>query len=261
MKIKTKIIINLPRILHWNRRARVLAKKILKNPGDEKWTGQFRNDWVLKRAKKFKKVFKINLVVTGYENIPKGPAILAANHASSLDAVLMILALENPSKVSTDLNLMPTFVAKDELLDNKNVVGYTDVINTFYVSRKSPRKALQTLNDFGDYIKEEKKYGIIFPEGTRSKDGKIHEFKGGVFRIAKRHFMPIVPVTIINSQGATNSSRKDEITIQVIFGKQIKPLNVMSMDNKRIAAQVQKRVQSKYTEPTEPRDSKYEKVV
>ena len=261
MKVKTKIIMSSIKLSWVIHRSKKIGKKYIKYEDEEKYPAQWRNDWAVKKTKKIAKALMIEMDVKGFDNLPKGSAILVPNHSSSFDPGIIVMALENPSKVSADLNKKSAFIAKDDIAKNKKIKGFASMMNTFYINRKSPRKALKEIEKFGDFIKKEKKYGVIFAEGTRSRDGKIHEFKGGAFRIAKKNLLPIVPVTINNAIGITNLSRKTKIKVEVVFGKPIKAISLMTMDTKTIASKVEKLVKKNWKEPIDKADRDYEEKV
>ena len=95
-------------------------------------------------------------------------------------------------------------------------------VNCIFLDRKDPRKGLQSVLDAADMIKN----GIsvfLFPEGTRSKDCKLGEFKDGGFKIATKSKCPIIPVGI---QGTYNVFERQFPRIKsskviVNFGKPI----------------------------------------
>lgn len=246
MTVKQSVGLRIWRIAFWNARARAMAKKILKNPDEERYPDQFKNDYVLKKFKKLMKWIKVDLKVEGFENLPKAPAVLAPNHSSMLDPGFILAALENPSENPDDTNYQPVFLAKDDIAKNKKAKGYAHILSTFFINRDKPREAVQAIDDMTAFAKKNKKFITIFPEGTRTKDGKIDEFKGGAFRSAKKGFMPIVPVTINHAMSSTDTSRKNKITVEVIFHKPIKPMAIVAQDTKSIAAKVQATVNSKY---------------
>lgn len=239
MTVRTKIILKLPLLWWRNHRARVLAKKIKKWKDGSRYPSQWRIKYVIKHTKKFLKMMKVKITVKGYENIIKAPALLTPNHASALDPLIILIALKNPSLVKSDHQIETVFLAKEELKKNR-FRGYLNIINTFYLNRENPREALKKLDEFLDYAKVHQKLAVVFPEGTRSKDGKIQEFKAGAFRIAKQGFLPIIPVTINNSLGANNLSRRKWLDVQVIFHPAIKPIEFMALDTKSIGEKVQK---------------------
>ena len=124
------------------------------------------------------------LRVEGLENLPmQGGAVLAANHQSFLD--ILMLGGYMPRHVA--------FVARDTLADWA-WLGYTmRQCGAVLVKRgTSDRKALRAMAEHleaGDLV-------VIFPEGTRTRDGALLEFKGGALLAARMAKVPIVPVGI-----------------------------------------------------------------
>lgn len=124
------------------------------------------------------------LRVEGVENIPReGGAVLAANHQSFVD--ILMLGGYVPRHVA--------FVARDTLA-NWAWLGYTmRQCGAMLVKRgTSDRKALRAMTqhlELGDTV-------AIFPEGTRTNDGRLLEFKGGALLAARMAKVPIVPVGI-----------------------------------------------------------------
>jgi 1-acyl-sn-glycerol-3-phosphate acyltransferase len=162
-----------------------------------------------------------------------------------MDPLIIIASLENPKKSIDDKNGMAIFLAKKELLKKRAIRGYAKIIDTHFIDRKNIRNSLKVMNNLDNSSKKYKKYQVIFPEGTRSKNGEIKNFKGGAFRNAKKSFLPIVPITINNSLSSTNLDRKTKQIIEVIFHPSIKPINFISYKTKNIANIVQKIVESK----------------
>lgn len=200
---------------------------------------QLRNDFILKKALKYLKMYKINLKVTGYENLGKsGPALLIPNHCDEADGFFIMAALKKQTEEKDINNKIPTFLAKAELKKSFKSRNVLRLIDSFFIERDKPREALKTLNEFGEFIKNNKTYGVIFPEGTRSLDGNIQEFKAGAFKIAKKEFLTIIPVTIKNSFESSKTSRSNWLEIEVIFHNPIKPLTFTSQTNESIALRV-----------------------
>ncbi|QJG66985.1 lysophospholipid acyltransferase family protein [Mycoplasma phocoenae] len=244
MNLKTKMILLSPylglKLLGIMRR----SKQYQKSPA--MFSAQDRHDWLLARAKKFLKIMKINVVVKGYENLPKNTAILYPNHVSDLDPVIMMAALAKQTKDKNVNNKMTTFLAKQELQDHKTTRRILDLIDTFFINRKSLRKTLITMDSLGTFAKENKSYAVIFPEGTRSKTSELLDFKPGAFKIAKSKFYKIVPVTINNSGLAADPKRCNSIDVEVIFHKPINDLSVQRSNTIEIAQYVQRTVESQY---------------
>ncbi len=130
--------------------------------------------------------FGMRLIIEGKENLPSimsGGAIVA-NHQSMLDCVVL-----------EGTGAWCGFVGKAELKKIPVLSGFFKVINGVFIDRKSPRNSIKAIIDASNNIK--KGYVMaIFPEGTRSKDGNIHEFKAGSFKMATRAEANIYPVAI-----------------------------------------------------------------
>lgn len=260
MNVKTKMAKGMLRISNDNRKARKIAKKASRDESGERYPIQWKNTWVLKKAKRMAKRLNVDLEVKGYENLPKGSFILTPNHSSSFDGALILMALEQTDESIDREDVMPTFIAKEELRKNKKARGYANMLNTFYLDRKKPRDAMATLDDFVDYIKEHKTAGVIFPEGTRSKDGTIGEFKAGAFHSAKKAYLQIVPCTINNALSISDFSRKDRLKVTVTFHSPIKPSTFMTGDKKALASRVERVVKSSWVKPEGKRSNKETKV-
>lgn len=145
-----------------------------------------------------------NVHFTGKENIPsQGGCIIAANHISLLDPVL----------ISASSGRIMHFMAKSELFENPFSALFLKNFNAFPVKRgRYDKKAI----DYAiDIINGGGVLGI-FPEGTISKDGKLHKAKGGAGLIAKKCKCPVVPASIYSSNRAKPGAR-----ITVRYGKAI----------------------------------------
>lgn len=148
-----------------------------------------------------------NLKFEGKENVPKdGSNIFASNHRSYLDPVLVELGCRVPN----------SFMAKEELFErSKPFVWLIKFWGAFPIARgKGDMDAIQT-----SFEKlESGRNLLIFPEGTRSHDGKVGRGKTGVALIAAVAQCPVVPVGI-NFEGKLKFRKK----IVVRFGKPISP--------------------------------------
>ncbi len=130
----------------------------------------------------FKTVFPIQL--TGVENIPdKGPVIICSNHISWWDPPLMAAIIPRPS----------TFMAKEELFENFIFSKIIYGLGAFPVRRGvADRKAVKTALN----ILNQGKVLTMFPEGTRSKTGKLRKPLPGVGFIALKSKAPVIPIAI-----------------------------------------------------------------
>ena len=142
----------------------------------------------------------------GEENIPeKGAFILAANHISALDPVMII------SHCPRTLH----FMAKDELFKNPVFASFLKKTNVFPVKRQtSDKRALE----FAKHIISSGWVLGIFPEGSRIKDAIPKRAKNGVSYLAAKTKADVLPVSIYKAPGG----RKLRPHITIRFGKLIK---------------------------------------
>ncbi len=128
------------------------------------------------------------IVVTGEEHIPNCPAVYISNHQSDFDIPIMLGYVGQPRPL----------MAKVELRKVPGVHLWMRLLRCIFLDRKDVKASVRALMDGTKMVKEGNSL-TIFPEGTRSKGGPSHEFKGGAFKIAARSGAPIVPVTIDGS--------------------------------------------------------------
>jgi 1-acyl-sn-glycerol-3-phosphate acyltransferase len=129
--------------------------------------------------------------VTGEENIPaSGGAILAANHQSVVDSVFLPLMLDRPV----------TFSAKAEYFTASGPAArlwaaYLRATNQLRMERDGPRAAHDTLEAALALLQQGQLFGI-YPEGTRSPDGRLYRGRPGVGWLALRSGLPVIPVAL-----------------------------------------------------------------
>jgi len=132
--------------------------------------------------------------VEGLKNVPaQGPVILAGNHLSFSDSIFMPLVVKR----------RVTFVAKAEYFTGKGLKGFlkrafflgTGCIPVDRSGGEAARAALDT------QMRVLRSGGVagIYPEGTRSPDGRLYRGKTGVARLALESGAPVVPVAMLNS--------------------------------------------------------------
>jgi 1-acyl-sn-glycerol-3-phosphate acyltransferase len=132
--------------------------------------------------------------VEGRDNVPdSGPAILASNHLSFSDSIFMPLMVKR--KV--------TFVAKAEYFTGKGIKGR--LIRMFFVGtgtipvdRAGGRAARAALDTQLQVLRAGNLAGV-YPEGTRSPDGRLYRGKTGVARLALDSGAPVIPVVMLNA--------------------------------------------------------------
>jgi 1-acyl-sn-glycerol-3-phosphate acyltransferase len=132
--------------------------------------------------------------VEGREHLPEsGAAIIASNHLSFSDSIFMPLVVKR--KV--------TFVAKAEYFTGTGLKGF--MTKMFFVGAgtipvdRSGGRAAQAAIDTGLRILRDGRLFGIYPEGTRSPDGRLHRGKTGVARLALDSGAPVIPVAMLNA--------------------------------------------------------------
>jgi len=122
--------------------------------------------------------------VIGEENIPEGTGfIVCSNHKSAWDVIVSGASYHNPI----------AFMAKKELFKNKLAGYFLKKLNAFPISRGAGD--LSAIKNSIKLLKEGHVLNI-YPEGTRVRDGKVHEYKHGAAMIAATAGVPILPCAI-----------------------------------------------------------------
>jgi 1-acyl-sn-glycerol-3-phosphate acyltransferase len=123
--------------------------------------------------------------VEGRAHLPwSGPAVLVANHLSILD-ILVLYALFRPFK----------WVAKAELF-RIPIVGWNMAMNGYVRLRRGDPESVRTMMDHCRAHLARGTPVLLFPEGTRSPDGRLQPFKDGAFRLAQEAGCPVVPIVV-----------------------------------------------------------------
>jgi 1-acyl-sn-glycerol-3-phosphate acyltransferase len=133
--------------------------------------------------------------VEGLENIPsQGPAILASNHLSFSDSIFLPLVC--PRQI--------TFLAKDAYFTAPGIKGWLQKVFFTAVGQvpidRSGGSASEAALQTGLRVLSEGKLLGIYPEGTRSPDGKLYRGKTGVARMALEAQVPVIPVAMIDTE-------------------------------------------------------------
>ena len=155
-----------------------------------KKTVDYLNFYLLRVANVIGTTFKFE----NRADIPENtPLILVANHQSLYDIIGIIWFLRK---------FHPKFVSKKEL--GKGIPSISYNLNhggSVLIDRKYPKQAIPTIKKLADYIELLNRTAVIFPEGTRSKDGKPKEFAQSGLKILCKYAPSayVVPITINGS--------------------------------------------------------------
>ncbi len=140
-------------------------------------------------------LFGIRRSLEGWEELPldiregRQPAIFVGNHTSLLDPPLLIATL--PSH--------PVFLAKRELAFVPFLGWVIWLADFIFISRGHRAKALQSLHRAARRIHDGQSIAA-FPEGTRSRSGRLLPFKKGVFNLAWEAEVPVIPLGILGGR-------------------------------------------------------------
>jgi 1-acyl-sn-glycerol-3-phosphate acyltransferase len=121
----------------------------------------------------------------GMENLPEGGAILVSNHQSLVDIPLFLSVFRKEIK----------FLAKRELGEIPLFGKAMACAGNLFIDREDPRDAVHLMREAVRRIRQGQVV-VIFPEGTRSADGTVGEFKPGAFYLAQKAGVPVIPVFI-----------------------------------------------------------------
>jgi 1-acyl-sn-glycerol-3-phosphate acyltransferase len=132
--------------------------------------------------------------VVGLEHVPKqGPVILASNHLSFIDSISLPLVVDRPV----------VFLAKSEYFTGKGLKGWAtrlffQAANQLPIDRSGGKASEASLNTGLRVLREGSILGI-YPEGTRSPDGRLYRGRTGVARMVLEAGVPVVPVAMIGT--------------------------------------------------------------
>ena len=137
--------------------------------------------------------------VTGLENIPEGPCFIAPNHQTKLDAFLVLSCLEKKTLDGTF-----SYAKKDHV---KSRIRQYLARHTNVIVMDLSKELKESIHKMAEVVKQGKKI-MIFPEGTRTKTGKLGDFKKTYAIISAELKIPVVPVVITGAYEAMSSGRK-----------------------------------------------------
>ena len=155
-------------------------------------------------------------IIVGRENIPKsGAVIFAGNHLSFIDSVFLPLVLDRHI----------SFLAKSDYWRGKGIKGWAS--RTFFkgtgmipIDRSGGKASEASLNTGLAVLAQGEQLGI-YPEGTRSPDGRMYRGRTGVARMILEGGVPVVPVAMIDTDKVmpTGSKIPKVRRIGIVFGE------------------------------------------
>lgn len=236
-----KTLITWPYLLHIYLKLSSMTRKVLKDPilvSEGK-----RYIWLKKKTKYIRWLYDVKIVSHNIKNWPKHKGcVLVANHQSNFDFIIL-LSLNDYS-----LYAPLGFIAKEELKNDKLARKFIFLIDVLFINRKDPRSAIETFKEAKDLIRNPGRTMVIFPEGTRSHKQEMLEFKPGALKLAYQAYVPILPVSIINSYQIFDKKHKGKKIIHVIFNKPLEPQQFIHIPSTTLAKQIQTIIENSITQ-------------
>lgn len=198
-------------------------------PAQEKW------DHIKHILELAVKSGNVDLQVTGTENIPAPGEgfMIYANHQGLFDVVAI------GSTCSTPLGA----VLKKELQGIPFVQQVIDCTKSFPMDREDVRQSLTVIQNVTEEVKKGRGY-VIFPEGTRSKNGNtMGEFHAGSFRCAIKAKCPILPVALIDSFKVFDRKGSGQLSVQLHYLPPIPYEEFAGLKATEVAALVKERIE------------------
>jgi 1-acyl-sn-glycerol-3-phosphate acyltransferase len=170
-------------------------------------------------------------------------AIYMSNHQSVLDIGAIVLSLPVSWR----------FVAKKELTYIPFFGWALALSDQIVIDRGNRRRAVASLSRAAERIRNGVNV-IIFPEGTRSLDGRLQAFKSGGFHLALDAQMPVIPVTVSGSWQLTpkRSLQLRSGTVKVVYGAPIATAGLTIRDREQLKRRVFDAIQAGYDAKLQP---------
>jgi 1-acyl-sn-glycerol-3-phosphate acyltransferase len=182
-------------------------------------------------------VLGINLDVSGRDNVDKKrPTVFMANHLSFLDGPLLFLVIPQSVRV----------ILKKEIFRIPIIGWAMKFVGFVPVDRKGLRSGRKSIEQATHLIKKRNYSYLIFPEGTRSLDGKMQAFRRGAFFLAVNSQVPIIPITLEGSYELMPKGRFSikKGTVRVVFHKAVPAQDYGEEDIPQLIESVRTYIQS-----------------
>ena len=176
---------------------------------------------------------RVKIDVHGQENIPREENfVFFPNHQGLFDVLSIIEASDRPFSVVAKIEVKNIFFLKQVFA----------IMKAKFMDRDDVRQSLKVILSVTDEVKAGRNF-LIFPEGTRSKNGNHPgDFKGGSFKCAMNARCPIVPVAMLNSYQAFDTNSIHPVTVQVHFLEPLYYEDYNDMKSTEIAKIVRARI-------------------
>lgn len=184
----------------------------------------------------------VDLQVKGLENLPeKDGFLICGNHQGLFDVMAIVYTFRGPLAA----------VYKKELQGVPFIQDIADSTNSFPMDREDVRQSLTVIQKVTEELKKGRNY-LIFPEGTRSKNGNVMgPFHAGSFRCAMKAKAPIVPIAFIDCFKVLDQKGSQPVTVQMHYlapvcyeeYKELKTTELAELIRSRIGAVIEESTQ------------------
>ena len=211
----------LPKLWHY-------AKHTDEYPEAEKWAH------IHKMMQHAVNAGNIDLQVYGKENLPAQDGfVMYGNHQGMFDVLALAADCERPLGA----------VLKKELADVPMLKQIRECTYSFAMDREDVRQSLTVIKGVTDEVLKGRNF-LIFPEGTRSKNGNVMgEFHGGSFRAAMKAQCPIVPLCFIDCFKVLDQKGSKPVSVQMHYLKPIPYEEYKDLKTVEVADLVKSRIQ------------------
>lgn len=222
----------------------ITLNKLFHKHEDSSWTGKLKQDvavklprptflygFIVRSVRTISNLF-IKVEGSGFENIPEGPCLFAPNHQSKLDAFLVLSYLDKRS-----LNDTYTYAKNDHV---KGFARSFLAQRTNIIVMDLTKDLKGSIHKMAEVVKLGKKV-LIFPEGTRTLNGKIGAFKKTYSLLSVELQIPIVPIAIsgafFGDKTDMGRAKRSKITIEflpAIYPNGLNPEELNELVKKRV---------------------------
>lgn len=184
-------------------------------------------------------VMGIRVRLTGAERIPSRPCVFVSNHRSDFDPMTLLAVFKGRRIV---------YISKKENFKLPIVGPFICNAGFLAIDRENGMRALRTLKSAAERMKEESLDVGIYPEGTRSRTGKLLRFKPGAFYLAKEANAPIVILTTRGTERVSKRFLFPPLTVHLDVVEVIDTEEVSSLSVEELAAKTRATVEEKLAE-------------
>ena len=199
----------------------------------EQYSEQERYQFLQKIVDHANKGGNVEIQSFGIENIPKENGFMIfPNHQGMYDMLALLAGCDHPLSV----------VAKKEVKNVPLLKEVFKIVKALFMDREDVRQSMKIIIEVSKEVANGRNY-VIFPEGTRSKNGnQVGEFKSGSFKAATKVKCPIIPVALIDSFKPFDANTIRSVTVQVHYLEPLLYEEYKEMSTNEIAEEVRRRI-------------------